>query len=46
MFLSFRGSAKAIYIWLKEDDYERYELYFSEAIGYIIRTDRSRTPLY
>jgi hypothetical protein len=29
-----------------EDDYERYGLYFSEAIGYIIRTDGSRTPLY
>ena len=30
----------------EEDDYERYGLYFSEAIGYIIRMDGSRTPLY
>ena len=30
----------------KEDDYERYGLYFPEAIGYIIRTDGSQTPLY
>jgi hypothetical protein len=30
----------------EEDDYERYGLYFSESIGYIIRTDGSRTPLY
>jgi hypothetical protein len=30
----------------KEDDYERYGLYFSESIGYIIRADGSRTPLY
>jgi hypothetical protein len=29
-----------------EDDYERYGLYFSEAIGYIMRVDGSRTPLY
>ena len=29
-----------------EDDYERYGLYFSEAIGYIIRVDGSRTLLY
>lgn len=29
-----------------EDDYECYGLYFSEAIGYIIRVDGSRTPLY
>jgi hypothetical protein len=29
-----------------EDDYERYGLYFSEAIGYIIRMDGSRTPLH
>jgi len=28
------------------DDYERYGLYFSEAIGYIIKIDGSRTPLY
>ncbi|MGD1940696.1 MAG: hypothetical protein ACFB0G_05250 [Leptolyngbyaceae cyanobacterium] len=28
------------------DDYERYGLYFSKAIGYIIRTDGRRTPLY
>ncbi len=30
----------------EEDDYERYGLYFPEAIGYIIRTDGSKTPLY
>ncbi len=30
----------------EEDDYERYGLYFLEAIGYIIRTDGSQTPLY
>ncbi|WP_279308294.1 MULTISPECIES: DUF6972 family protein [Cyanophyceae] len=30
----------------EEDDYERYGLYFSEAIGYIIRVDGSRTLLY
>lgn len=30
----------------EEDDYERYGLYFSEMIGYIIRVDGSRTPLY
>lgn len=30
----------------EQDDYERYELYFSEAIGYIIRIDGSRTLLY
>lgn len=30
----------------EEDDYERYGLYFSEAIGYIIRSDGSQTPLY
>lgn len=29
-----------------DDDYERYGLYFPEAIGYIIRTDGSQTPLY
>ncbi len=29
-----------------DDDYERYGLYFSEPIGYIIRTDGSQTPLY
>ena len=29
-----------------EDDYERYGLYFSEPIGYIIRVDGSQTPLY
>lgn len=29
-----------------EDDYERYGLYFSEAIGYIVRVDGSQTPLY
>ncbi len=30
----------------QEDDYEQYGLYFSEAIGYIIKADGSRTPLY
>lgn len=30
----------------EEDAYERYGLYFPEAIGYIIRADRSETPLY
>ena len=30
----------------EEDDYERYGLYFSDAIGYIMRMDGSRTPLY
>ncbi len=29
-----------------EDDYERYGLYFSEPIGYIIRIDGSQTPLF
>jgi hypothetical protein len=29
----------------QEDDYERYGLYFPEAIGYIIRADGSQTPL-
>jgi hypothetical protein len=28
------------------DDYERYGLYFSNVIGYIIKADGSRTPLY
>jgi hypothetical protein len=30
----------------KEDDYERYGLYFLDPIGYTIRTDGSITPLY
>jgi hypothetical protein len=30
----------------EDDDYERYGLYFPEAIGYIIRADGSQTPLY
>jgi hypothetical protein len=30
----------------KNDDYERYGLYFSEPIGYIIRTDGTQVPLY
>ena len=30
----------------EEDDYERYGLYFPEAIGYIIKADRSQIPLY
>ena len=30
----------------EEDDYERYGLYFPEPIGYIIRVDGSKTPLY
>ena len=30
----------------KEDNYERYGLYFPEPIGYIIRIDGSQTPLY
>lgn len=30
----------------EEDDYERYGLYFSEAIGYIIKADGSQIPLY
>jgi hypothetical protein len=30
----------------EEDDYERYGLYFSEAIGYIIKADGSQAPLY
>ncbi len=30
----------------EDDDYERYGLYFSEPIGYIIRADGSQTPLY
>jgi hypothetical protein len=29
-----------------KDVYERYGLYFSDSIGYIIRVDGSRTPLY
>ena len=28
------------------DDYERYGLYFSEPIGYIIRADGNQIPLY
>jgi hypothetical protein len=28
-----------------EDKYERYGLYFSEAIGYILKADGSRIPL-
>jgi hypothetical protein len=30
----------------EDDDYERYGLYFSEPIGYIIRADGSQTPLH
>ena len=30
----------------EDDDYERYGLYFSEPIGYIIRADGSQIPLY
>jgi hypothetical protein len=30
----------------EEDDYDRYGLYFSEAIGYMIRADGNQTPLY
>ena len=30
----------------EDDNYERYGLYFPEAIGYIIRIDGSQTPLY
>lgn len=30
----------------EDDDYERYGLYFTEPIGYIIRVDGSQTPLY
>jgi hypothetical protein len=30
----------------EEDDYERYGLYFSEPIGYIIKSDGSQIPLY
>ncbi|MFN6460730.1 MAG: DUF6972 family protein [Nostoc sp. DedVER02] len=30
----------------QEDDYERYGLYFPEAIGYIIKADGSQIPLY
>lgn len=30
----------------EDDDYERYGLYFSEAIGYIIRVGGSQIPLY
>ncbi|MEH1872854.1 DUF6972 family protein [Nostoc sp.] len=29
----------------EEDDYERYGLYFSEPIGYIIKADGSQIPL-
>ncbi len=29
-----------------EDSYERYGLYFSDPIGYIIRTEGNQTPLY
>jgi hypothetical protein len=31
---------------VEDDDYERYGLYFSESIGYIIRLNGSQTPLY
>ena len=30
----------------EDDDYERYGLYFSEPIGYIIRANENPTPLY
>ena len=30
----------------ENDDYERYGLYFSESIGYIIRADGNQTLLY
>lgn len=30
----------------ENDDYERYGLYFSEAIGYIMRADGDQNPLY
>jgi len=30
----------------RDDDYERYGLYFPDAIGYIIRSDGSRMPLH
>jgi len=30
----------------EDDDYERYGLYFPEAIGYIIKADGSQIPLY
>ncbi len=30
----------------EEDDYERYGLYFSEPIGYIIKVDGSQISLY
>jgi hypothetical protein len=30
----------------EDDDYERYGLYFSEPIGYIIRADGSQISLY
>lgn len=30
----------------EEDDYERYGLYFTEPIGYIIKADGARIPLY
>src|SRR4028118_1040806 len=30
----------------EEDDYDRYGLYFLEAIGYIIKADGSQIPLY
>ena len=30
----------------ESDDYERYGMYFTEPIGYIIRVDGSQTPLY
>lgn len=29
-----------------DDDYERYGLYFPDAIGYIMKSDGSQTPLY
>jgi hypothetical protein len=30
----------------EDDDYERYGLYFSEPIGYIIKAEGEQTPLY
>jgi hypothetical protein len=30
----------------EDDDYERYGLYFSEPIGYIIKADSNQIPLY
>jgi len=40
------ASGKRTEVEDEDDDYERYGLYFSESIGYLIKVDGSQTPLY